>query len=468
MYEIVKTDLINLDGSTSEVWIWDGVFQEVDIETGNLTFQWRASDHFPLTDSYLAMNGASEWGPWDFFHINMVEKDAEGNYLVSARHLRTICYVDGQTGQVLWRLGGKNNSFEDLSGGAATTFVGQHDAHWADGHRAITFFDNRADWRDTVDDHSAGTRVLVDLVGMTARLDRTFDGPHKILSVSQGSYQTLPNRHVLVGYGYNGVMTEFSPDGIALCDAWLLPSTGIGSGDVQSYRNLKFYWTGRPETPPALVLEGDTFHMSWLGATEIADWALYHALEDDGDFTYLTSFAKHGFETSYTLPPDLGVKQYVSAVALDQDRQELRWSLVVDMGDRASLFEDAPVIEGNEDEVDGEDAEDYLDGMEDKWVVMALGFFALATGGVVILFSFRRRAQQAEYTAVPSDVDGKKRRRRALPPTQDLLRAWRNLRRLFEAPRLPAEWMRGARRRDAEDEDAEELLERGRPTGEHT
>lgn len=47
----------------------DGVFQEVDIVTGEVLFQWKASDHVDLSDSYYKVERK-----WDFFHINSIEK----------------------------------------------------------------------------------------------------------------------------------------------------------------------------------------------------------------------------------------------------------------------------------------------------------------------------------------------------------------------------------------------------------
>ena len=53
-------------------WILDGVFQEVDLETQEVLFQWRASEHVNLNDSYVLRPESKEH--WDFFHINSVEK----------------------------------------------------------------------------------------------------------------------------------------------------------------------------------------------------------------------------------------------------------------------------------------------------------------------------------------------------------------------------------------------------------
>lgn len=269
----------------------------------------------------------------------MVEKDSAGNYLVSARHLRCIAYVSGATGEVLWKLGGKANMFEDLSDGDATLFVGQHDAHWDEDQRFITFFDNRADWQYELEHVSKGRRLEVDVDNMTVKVNATYIHPLNIFAFSQGSYQTLPNRNVLVGYGFTGAFTEFSPEGEVLCDAYLQPSSRFSSGDVQSYRNMKFNWTGSPSTPPSFVLEDGTLSVSWLGSTKVREWALQHAhTEDDDDFDTVFSFSKTGFETVYTMPEDTSSRRYLRIVALDSTSSDLAASPVLDIGDEATLL----------------------------------------------------------------------------------------------------------------------------------
>jgi hypothetical protein len=53
----------------------------------------------------------SKGRPWDFYHINTVDKDPAGNYLVSGRLTRSIIYIIGTSGDIIWRLGGKRNDF---------------------------------------------------------------------------------------------------------------------------------------------------------------------------------------------------------------------------------------------------------------------------------------------------------------------------------------------------------------------
>ena len=144
-------------------WIWDGLLQEVDIETGEAVFEWRASEHIAVTESYRPIYGGGNRGdPWDWYHINSIHKDDLGNYLVSARYTHSITYIDGKTKETIWQLGGKSNMFMDLSEGHALDFCWQHDARFRPvdtfpsfytpppersgvSTQLITFFDNTAE-----------------------------------------------------------------------------------------------------------------------------------------------------------------------------------------------------------------------------------------------------------------------------------------------------------------------------------
>lgn len=339
IYEPVAKDLSSLPGGLRDGVVWESMFQELDLETREALFTWRASEHVDLGESYEVdrlLNGTGfRNSPWDWLHINSVAKDPEGNYLVSARYSRSIFCVSGQTGKVLWTLGGKNNSFADLSSGQATTFAGQHDARWADWDRSVlTLFDNRADADHNFDDKSTGTRVVVDSVAMTARLDHVYEHvPNAILSTSQGSYQTLPNGNVFLGYGYNGVMSEFSAEGELLCDAFFEPSSMFDTGNVQSYRNYKLPWVGFPNTQPTLVLKDEVFYVSWLGATEVTSWVVRHSNISDADgtgtFQDLFQFERDGFETGFALRVADRVRRYIHAVAVDASGGELATSRTI-------------------------------------------------------------------------------------------------------------------------------------------
>ena len=176
---------------------------------------------------------------WDFFHINSVDLDDDGNLLISSRSMQTVYKID-RSGKILWRLGGKSNDF-DIGPGA--DFAWQHDARrQPDG--TLTIFDNGA--TPAVEKLSRGLILELDEQAMTATLLRQYTHP-KILSGSQGSVQLLANGNVFVGWGEAPHVSEFDCSGRMLFDAML-------GAKYQSYRAFRLPWTGRPAEAPAIAV----------------------------------------------------------------------------------------------------------------------------------------------------------------------------------------------------------------------
>jgi Arylsulfotransferase (ASST) len=84
--------------------------QEIDIKTGQVLFQWNSADHVPYRDSEMPRPGAANM-PWDWFHIDAVHLDTDGNLLIDARNTWTTYKVNIHTGHIIWELGGKQSSF---------------------------------------------------------------------------------------------------------------------------------------------------------------------------------------------------------------------------------------------------------------------------------------------------------------------------------------------------------------------
>ena len=173
-------------------WIWDGVLQEVDIETGEAIFEWRASEHFAVTESYRPIyNTGTREDPWDWYHINSIHKDELGNYLASARYTHSLVYIDGKTGKIIWQLGGKSNMFMDLSEGHALDFCWQHDARFRPlntfpntytppperpGYttQLITLFDNTAEDQHYSFGHEASRGLLLEITYPSPGTEKAF------------------------------------------------------------------------------------------------------------------------------------------------------------------------------------------------------------------------------------------------------------------------------------------------------
>ena len=58
--------------------------------------------------------------PYDYFHVNSVDLDRDGNVLISARNTSGVYKLSRATGAILWRLGGKRSDF-DMGPGRASS-----------------------------------------------------------------------------------------------------------------------------------------------------------------------------------------------------------------------------------------------------------------------------------------------------------------------------------------------------------
>jgi hypothetical protein len=320
-----KTNMDMRDWGRSEHgWILDSVFQEVDIETGNLLFEWRASEHYNVSETYdfHPLAGYTSWIPFDFFHINSVDKDKHGNYLISSRHMHTLTYIDGKTGETLWILGGKRNDFKDISDGKAITFSWQHDARWLNREEGIiSLFDNRqAGVFHTWASSSRGLMLQIDENRRTVKLLQEFESYKKTIAPSQGSLEILPeSSNVFIGWGHSGLFTEFASDGELLCETHFSASIWYWWGEAVSYRSFKTKdWIGKPKTKPSVALQDSKLWVSWNGATEVGAWQLEGMGLEDGEYRSLDVIEKHGFEEMFSIAnSDSYVKYRVAALTSD-------------------------------------------------------------------------------------------------------------------------------------------------------
>src|SRR5439155_194994 len=75
--------------------ILDCFLQEIDVATGRLVFEWNALDHVAITESYWQLQKVKgKWPPYDFFHINSIDQEPNGDFLVSARNTHALYEID--------------------------------------------------------------------------------------------------------------------------------------------------------------------------------------------------------------------------------------------------------------------------------------------------------------------------------------------------------------------------------------
>jgi hypothetical protein len=322
IYDPIPADLTSVGGPELG-WLYEGVFQEIDISTGELLFEWRSTQFFPPNSSYEPLNdrGYERTMGYDYFHMNSVDKDDQGRYLVSGRHTHSVTCIDGFTGGVLWTLGGKYNEFSDESNGVVTGFEWQHDARWR-GPNRITLFNNAANGDYDLQKISYGALIELDIPARQATLVTSYDHPQELMATSQGNLQVLDTGNVLVGWGHSAAYTEFSQEGDVLCDVHYGASAYFSFGRIVSYRVTKGSWVGTPDTLPDAAVAGDSVFVSWNGATEVESWRL-EAWDGAGlenmTFIAVDQVDRIGFETEIPLPPEITSFFRVHAINVNGD-----------------------------------------------------------------------------------------------------------------------------------------------------
>ena len=316
IYHVLPHDLSSVGGSSSGQLI-EGVVQEIDIASGNVIFEWHSLDHVGIPESYQPLP-TSSGAPWDYFHLNAVSIDDDGNLLLSARHTSTVYKIDRRTGNVIWRLGGKSSYF---SLGPGVRFWYQHNPVVA-GKNIIRIFDNESNGTSFLP-YSRIIWIKVDPLTRTAALVRSIQHPQGLLAASQGGAQALDNGDTLVGWGSVGRFSEFDSGGHLIFDA------AVPSG-YDTYRAYRFVWHGDPRTKPTATAQreadGSTIvHAIWNGATDVFRWDVLDASEGgssrgDDESRRIASVTWNGLDT--IIPVDKYLTS-VRVVARDRAGREI-------------------------------------------------------------------------------------------------------------------------------------------------
>jgi hypothetical protein len=288
----IRCNLTALKGAADGT-IVDTAVQEIDVRTGLVRWEWHSLDHVAASESETETPTTAT--PWDWFHINSIDPEPDGNILISARSTWAGYQLQGGSGTVLWRLGGLESSFKM---GPGTEMAWQHDGRiLADGE--VSFFDDGSN--PPIHHQSRAIRISLDFKTHEARLAADFthaDPP--LLAASQGNMQTIADGNTVVGYGEVPAISEYAGDGSLLFDANL-------PWDMAFYRAFRFPWSARPLSPPAVLASLNTtseetiVHASWNGATEVAAWRVL-AGKRSGPLSVQATITARGFETATTLP----------------------------------------------------------------------------------------------------------------------------------------------------------------------
>ena len=223
------------------------VIQELD-SSKNVVFEWRSWDYFNITDAVGDVDLKAK--KIDYVHANALERDQDGNILLSSRHLDEITKIDRNTGEIIWRLGGENNQFTFVND--TVGFSHQHDIRrLPNGH--ITLFDN-GNLHSPL--FSRAVEYELDEVNRKATLVWKYPEGTERYSFAMGSVQRLPGGNTMIGWGFplagerKIVATEVTPDKNIEFEIEMDTS-------IVSYRAFRFSWDGHSAAPYLWIEDRD-------------------------------------------------------------------------------------------------------------------------------------------------------------------------------------------------------------------
>lgn len=168
------------------------VLQEV--KDGVVLFEWDSTDHPELYANSLEGNAyatSSSTLAADYVHFNSVQIDpADGNWVMSFRHLDAVLKVSRADGSILWTLGGKGDQFALPPAQRPSR---QHFAHFQPGGELVVFDNGNANLQ---------TRVVEFALDPGSRTVQSFFAlPMGRFSWAMGSAQKLDAATYFIGWG---------------------------------------------------------------------------------------------------------------------------------------------------------------------------------------------------------------------------------------------------------------------------
>ncbi len=230
-----------VNGGQTDATVHWSMIQEFD-PSGTLVHQWSPWDLFTI-DDMVGQGQNLRAGTIYFPHMNAVDIDLDGHILLSSRYLNEVTKINRHTGEIIWRLGGKNNQFnfigDDLNG-----FSWQHDINVLEnGH--YTVFDNGNRHSPPL---SRAVEYELDTLNMKATLIWEYRNPHGSYSSYMGNAQRLHNGNTVINWA-NGslpILTEVRQNSEVAFEMWY-------QDGLQCYRTYRFPWNGKALKPYLIV-----------------------------------------------------------------------------------------------------------------------------------------------------------------------------------------------------------------------
>lgn len=176
-----------------------------EVKDNNIVFEWDSTNYPELYSASVEGNNYSdEKAINDYAHINSMFIDITDNNLIcSFRNTSQILKIDRITGNIIWRLGGKDSDFPLTSD---QKFYFQHHATLVDDNKTLLLFDNGSSVERP---YSRIVEFQLDEINKKVNSFKYLNAPENIFSMYMGSVQKNGNTY-FIGWGSVPRITEIN------------------------------------------------------------------------------------------------------------------------------------------------------------------------------------------------------------------------------------------------------------------
>lgn len=202
-YRTMNLDSLLIQGTLqmSQQTIVEGNVIFIYDSANNVVFQWNGFDYFDIGD--MDYTNLDDTAFVDFMHANSISLDDNGNLIISLRNFNEVVKINRQTGNIMWRLGGKNSDFTFVDDTLNGFKLQHHAIVLANGN--VTILDN-----GTYHNPPVARAIEYELDENNGTATMVWEYTNNIESISIGSQQVLPNGNRLINWGAD-INNFFSP-----------------------------------------------------------------------------------------------------------------------------------------------------------------------------------------------------------------------------------------------------------------
>lgn len=213
-----------------------------EIKDGKVIFEWDSTDYPELyglsVESNDYFNVTNLWA--DYAHFNSIVIDPrDDNFVCSFRNLSTVLKIDRKTGEILWKLGGKEDEFGLLP---EQLFSHQHDVKVTE-NGALTLFNNGNEGNSSVKGQTNIMKFYLDEVNKQVVDWKVYETKGDF-SPYMGSAQEIEEDHFVIGWGHrNTTLPLFSEIDFAtntVLFELVRPNSNLTGVSPHTYRVYKF------------------------------------------------------------------------------------------------------------------------------------------------------------------------------------------------------------------------------------